>query len=74
MNFTDLEAELLKLTHKERAELAEKLWASLDTMSENELEEEWLDEAERRGAELDADPSLGQPAAEVFAELRATKR
>jgi hypothetical protein len=71
MDLSDLEAEALKLDPSDRARLAEKLLASLETLSEDENERLWAEEAARRDAELDADPSRGRPAADVFRGARA---
>jgi putative addiction module component (TIGR02574 family) len=53
MNATTIEHEALHLPALDRAKLAHKLLLSLDDMSEPEVEEAWLDEAERRAAEID---------------------
>ena len=71
VNLLDLEAEALKLPAAERARLAERLLESLDALSEEENERLWIEEAARRDAELDADPSRGRPAADVFRDARA---
>jgi putative addiction module component (TIGR02574 family) len=74
VNFIDLEEEALKLPVGERARLAEILLESLDTLSEDEHRRLWAEEAARRDAELDADPSMGRPADEVFRDARARLR
>ena len=71
VNLPDLEAEALKLPAAERARLAERLLESLDALSEEENARLWIEEAARRDAELDADPSRGRPAADVFRDARA---
>lgn len=71
VDLAHLEAEVLKLAAGDRARLAEKLIASLETFTEEENERIWLEEAARRDAELDADPSRGRPAEDVLRELRA---
>ena len=71
MKLPDLEAEALKLHVADRAQLAEALLASLDALSEDEVRRLWIDEARRRDAELDSDPSRGRPAEAVFREARA---
>lgn len=71
MNLTELEAEALKLDPANRARLAEKLLESLETLSDQENQQIWLDEAARRDADLEADPSKGRPAEEVFRDARA---
>jgi putative addiction module component (TIGR02574 family) len=71
MTVLDLESEVLKLTPKDRARIAQKLLESLETLSKQEIESLWLDEAERRDQALDEDPSRAIPAAEVMREARA---
>ena len=66
-----LEAELLKLDPKSRAQLAEKLLRSLDTLSDAENARLWAEEAQRRDAEMDADPGVGRPAEDVFRDIRS---
>ena len=73
MNVVDLEKEALKLSIGERARLAEILLESLDTLSE-EHRRLWAEEAARRDAELDAGPSMGRPADEVFRDAYARLR
>lgn len=74
MKLLDLEVEALKLPVSERARLAEVLLNSLDALSEDEHRRQWTDEAVRRDAELDADPSRGRPAEDVFRDARARLR
>ncbi len=74
MNLPDLEAEALKLPVAERAHLAQALLESLDALSDDENRRLWTEEAGRRDAELDADPSRGRPAGEVFRDARARLR
>lgn len=74
MKLQDLEVEALKLPTSERVHLAEVLLHSLDTLSEDEHHRDWTEEAARRDAELDAEPSRGQPADEVFRHARARLR
>ena len=71
MNLTELEAEALKLDPANRARLAERLLESLETLSEQENQQVWLDEAARRDADLEAEPSKGRPAEAVFRDARA---
>ena len=71
MNLTELEAEALKLDPANRARLAERLLESLETLSEQENQQVWLDEAARRDADLEADPSKGRPVEEVFRDARS---
>ena len=74
MKLLDREAEALKVPVSERARLAEVLLGSLDSLSEDEHRRAWTDEAARRDAEPDADPSRGRPADEVFRDARARLR
>ena len=48
-----VEQEALRLPPEDRAKIAQKLLLSLDTLSEKELEQAWLMEADRRAWELD---------------------
>jgi putative addiction module component (TIGR02574 family) len=74
MNLPDLETEALKLPVVERARLAEILLESLETLSDDEHKRLWTEEATRRDAELDADPSRGRPVEDVFRDARARLR
>jgi hypothetical protein len=71
MDVQDIEAEALKLPVAARARLAEILLESLDALSEEEHRRAWTEEAARRDAELDADPTKGRPAADVLRDARA---
>jgi Putative addiction module component len=66
MNAEQLEAEALKLDPKVRAQLADRLYLSLDPLSEAEWSQLWAAEAAHRDAQIDANPSLGIPADDVF--------
>ena len=68
-SFETLEAEALKLTTAERAKLAEHLIASLD--ENDEVEQAWATEIERRIAEIEAGTVQLIPAAEAIASARA---
>ena len=48
-----VEQEALLLPQEDRAKLAQKLLLSLDTLSEEESNQAWLVEADRRARELD---------------------
>lgn len=71
MTVADLEAKILELAPKERARLAQRILESLETLSESEIEALWLQEADRRDQELDADPSRAIPGDDVLREARA---
>ena len=74
MSIDELESEALKLDPKARAHLAGRLLESLEDLSEKENEELWVQEAERRHADLSANPASGQSAETVFREARGKLR
>ena len=73
-DFKQIAAEALELPLTARAELASQLLASLDDLSEEENEQLWAQEAERRYAESKAGRIDAVPAEEVFARLRSRKK
>ena len=60
--------QALDLDLKERARLAERLLKSLDGVSEEEIQELWLDEAEHRIDEYRAGRLEGVVAEQIFRE------
>lgn len=66
--------QALRLELPDRAKLAEKLLESLDGLSEAEIEQLWLDEAERWLEDYQARRSEGIPAEEVFREAEDLAR
>ena len=74
MELKGIEHEALRLPPEERAKLAQKLLLSLETLSEAELEQAWLIEAERRARELDCGEAQPIPADEVRRKARALLR
>ena len=66
-----IEAAALSLDPRSRARLASRLLASLDALSPEENEAMWVEEAERREAELDAGTEQARPAQEVLRDARA---
>ena len=71
MSIETIRREALSLPVQERAELAEQLLSSLDSLSEAEIEHLWLQEAARRAAEMDQDPAKRIPADIVRREAQA---
>ena len=71
MTFDEIETEMLKLDPKARARLAGKLLESLEALSEPEIAQQWAEEAERRNADLAAQPESGSAAADVLRDARA---
>lgn len=69
MTFQEIASEAMRLTPKERVDLAEKLWVSVDTPAA--IAAAWDTEVERRVAQLDAGETTTYPAEQVLAELRA---
>jgi putative addiction module component (TIGR02574 family) len=53
MDATTIEKKALNLPLADRAKLAQRLLLSLEELSESEVEEAWLHEAERRAREID---------------------
>ena len=74
MSIDDIEAEVLKLDPQSRARLAKRLLESLETLSDEENERLWAEEADRRDAEWDATPGSGRLAADVLRDARAKLR
>lgn len=73
MSIEELKAEALRLNPAARADLARLLLASLDAMSETEIERLWIDEAIARDDELDRGAARAYPADEVLARARARR-
>lgn len=71
MTIADLEAKVLELAPKERARLAQRILASLESLSQDEVETIWLQEADRRDRALEEDPSRAIPGDDVLREARA---
>ena len=69
-----VEHDALRLPPEDRAKLAQKLLLSLDTLSEKELEQAWLMEADRRAREFDRGETQPIPAEEVRRKARALLR
>ncbi len=69
VDFSALEAEALKLSAEERARLADRLLASLS--EDEEGDEAWAVEVERRIAEIEVGRATLIPAAEAIARARA---
>lgn len=69
MTIEELESELLKLPAHERARLARELLESLE--EDDEVEQAWYAEAERRLLELEEGTAEAVSAEEVFASVEA---
>lgn len=71
MSIEEIEAEALKLDSKARARLAERLLESLETLSDQENERLWAEEADRRDTDWDSAQGTARPAADVLRDARA---
>jgi broad specificity phosphatase PhoE len=71
MSNEEIEAEALKLDPRARARLAERLLESLETLSDQENERLWAEEADRRDADWDATSGAARPATDVLRDARA---
>jgi len=74
VGFEELKSEVLRLNPEARALLARELLASLDAMSEAEIEKLWVDEAIQRDTELDSGTARAYPAEEVLERARARRK
>ena len=64
-----VEAEALKLSAEERAQLADRLIASI--FEDHDIEDAWAVEVERRIAEIESGHAKMTPATEALARARA---
>jgi len=69
----ELMREALALDAQARASMAHELLNSLETLSEAEVEQLWIEEAQRRSAEIDAGTAVTIPAEEALARARARR-
>ena len=74
MDLMAIEQEALNLSPEDRAKLAQKLLLSLESLSEEQIRESWLIEAERRAREIDRGEVQPIPAEEVRRKARALLR
>ena len=70
MTFPDLEAEALRLDPREKVHLAHAIVMSLGEASPQQIQELWLDEAQRRDEEIEAGLVEEVPGPEVFSRIR----
>jgi putative addiction module component (TIGR02574 family) len=70
----ELESRALKLPRRERARLAQRLISSLDPDMDANVDKLWLQEAERRLAELKSGKVAGIPAEKVLRKARSALR
>ncbi len=65
----NLEDQVIRLPHRDRARIALKLIESLEPGRDEDASELWLDEAERRLASYDAGETGARDADEVLSEV-----
>lgn len=70
----EIESELLQLDRHVRAALAKSLLDSLETLTEEEYDQLWIEEAEARYADFEAGKTTAVDGDEVFARARARKQ
>ena len=70
-SYEEVQEGTLQLSAEERSRLAEVLLDSILTDQERAIEQEWLEVAERRRAEVDAGTATLIPAEDVIRELKA---
>ncbi|HIE07355.1 MAG TPA: addiction module protein [Desulfarculaceae bacterium] len=68
LSIEKIESDLLKLPPQERAFLADRLLGSLDVEVFNDIEEAWIEEAERRYQEYKSGRRPGVVSQVVFSE------
>ena len=71
MSIGDVEAAALSLDPKDRAHLARLLLVSLETLSGEEIDRLWVEEAARRDESVEAGSLASRPAETVFRDARA---
>lgn len=74
MSVEEIKRDALRLNPEARANLACELLASLDTMSDAEIEKLWVNEAVRRNEELDRGIARAYPVKDVLARARARRK
>ena len=70
----ELESKALRLPRRERARLAQRLISSLDRDVDADVDKLWLQEAERRLAELKSGKVAAIPADKVLRKARSALR
>lgn len=67
---SEIEREVMQLSRQERAELVERLIATLDVDEDVDAEELWIQEAERRYQEHRAGRIASKSAVQVFEDAK----
>ena len=71
MTIDEFMREALRLDPSTRASMARELLISLESLSDAEIEQLWVDEALRRSAEIDAGTATTVSAEDAIARARA---
>ncbi len=66
---SDIESDALQLSIKERARLIRRLIMSLESDNEGDVEQSWLDEADKRLAAYRNGETSAHPGEEVFVAI-----
>ena len=69
-NYKNIEKSALKLKEKDRAELAKRLLISLEDNVDEDIEQAWIAEINRRRKEIDSGEVEMVPEEKVLAEAR----
>jgi len=69
-NFKDIKDSALKLDEKQRANLAKRLLISLEGHIDQDIEQAWLKELNRRKQDIETGKVVTIPADEVLAKAR----
>jgi putative addiction module component (TIGR02574 family) len=65
----DIEKAALNLSTQQRVHLVRRLIAGLDSGKDQDVEQQWLDEAERRLLDYHSGKTTARPAEEIFSEI-----
>ena len=68
---TDIERDIRALSARERARLLKNLISDLDAPADPDAEQAWLEESERRLAEIESGTAKTVPGPEVLKEARS---
>lgn len=69
-DFKEIETSALKLDEKHRAELAKRLLISLEEKVDEDIEQAWIDEVNRRKAQIESGQVETIPAEKVLEKAR----
>jgi putative addiction module component (TIGR02574 family) len=73
MELAEIEVQVMKLSEEDRADLAAKIWDSLDGADPNDYDEDSLTEAIRRGEELWSGAVVGLSKEELLSDIRISR-